>query len=270
MCYATSDTTGRKKLDDQSRRLVHLGTETWSKAYRLLDPSKRKIVVNRNVVFKEDQSWNWKAEEAREDDNSGTFEFELKTLDDNRETHETRAVGDNESIIPTSEIEEEEDDDADTDQPQVQPRRSTRVSNKPLYLEDYVLLADEECERLLMVINDEPWDFTEARKLQVWIDACLDKISSIEKNNTWILVDLPKGVKPIGLKWVFKIKCNADGSIIKYKARLVAKGYVQKHGIDYDEVFAPVARDNSSSYLVGRFIWLEDTSPRRENHILAW
>lgn len=65
---------------------------------------------------------------------------------------------------------------------------------------------------------------------------------SIEKNNTWDLVELPEGVKPIGLKWIFKIKRNADGTICKYKARLVVKGYVQKHGVDYDEVFAPVAR----------------------------
>ena len=56
------------------------------------------------------------------------------------------------------------------------------------------------------------------------------------------MVDLPTGVKPIELKWVFKLKRNPDGSVVKYKARLVAKGYVQRHGIDYDEVFAPIAR----------------------------
>lgn len=88
----------------------------------------------------------------------------------------------------------------------------------------------------------EPWSFEEAKKLQVWIDACEDEIFSIEKNNTWDLVELPKGVKPIGLKWIFKIKRNADGTISKYKTRLVVKGYVQRHGVDYDEVFAPVAR----------------------------
>lgn len=50
------------------------------------------------------------------------------------------------------------------------------------------------------------------------------------------------GAKAIGLKWVFKVKRNSDGSVNKYKARLVAKGYVQRHGIEYDKVFAPVTR----------------------------
>ena len=103
-------------------------------------------------------------------------------------------------------------------------------------------MAEAECERLLSIINDEPWDYTEAKKLKVWIDACEDEIFSTEKNDTWLLVDSPLGVKPIGLKWVFKVKRNADGSIIKYKARVDVKGYVQKQGIDFDEVFTPVAR----------------------------
>lgn len=52
------------------------------------------------------------------------------------------------------------------------------------------------------------------------------------------------------MKWVFKIKRNADGSINKYKARLVAKGYVQQHGIDYEEVIAPVARIETICLLI--------------------
>lgn len=49
-------------------------------------------------------------------------------------------------------------------------------------------------------------------------------------------------MKPIGLKWVFKTKRDEAGLIRKYKGRLIAKGYVQRQGIDFDEVFAPVAR----------------------------
>lgn len=100
------------------------------------------------------------------------------------------------------------------------------------------------------MINEEPWDYNEAKELKEWRDACGEKITSITKNNTWNLVDLPIGTKPIGLKWVFEIKRNSDGSINKYKARLVAKGYVQRHGIDFDEVFAPVARIETVRFII--------------------
>ena len=88
----------------------------------------------------------------------------------------------------------------------------------------------------------DPVSFDEAAKEDVWIKAMDEEIDSIERNNTWDLVDLPEGKNNIGVKWVYKIKLNADGEVEKYKARLVAQGFSQQPSIDYNEAFAPVAR----------------------------
>ena len=69
-----------------------------------------------------------------------------------------------------------------------------------------------------------------------------EEMSMIKKNKTWELADLPKSKKIIGVKWVFRTKLNAYGSIKKYKTRLVVKGHVQIFGVDYSETFAPAAR----------------------------
>ena len=64
VCYARTETAGRKKLDDRLRIVVHLGTEPGSKAYRLFDPSNMKIVVNRDLYFEEERRWSWNDEPA--------------------------------------------------------------------------------------------------------------------------------------------------------------------------------------------------------------
>ena len=76
------------------------------------------------------------------------------------------------------------------------------------------------------------------------------EMQSIEENKARSLVDLPPGHKPIGLKWVFKVKRDEHGAVVKHKTRLVAKGYVQRPGIDFTEVFAPVARLESVRVLL--------------------
>ena len=97
-------------------------------------------------------------------------------------------------------------------------------------------------DELLLSGIDEPVTFEQAVQEDAWKIAMDNEIDSIVKNQTWQLTDLPKGHKAIALKWVFKLKRDTNGDIIKHKARLVAKGYVQRHGIDYEEVFAPVTR----------------------------
>ena len=65
-----------------------------------------------------------------------------------------------------------------------------------------------------------------------------EEMHTLMENEMWDLVDVPKGVKSISCRWVYKVKYNTDGSVNRYKARLVAKGYTQQHDISYDETFA--------------------------------
>ena len=73
----------------------------------------------------------------------------------------------------------------------------------------------------------------------------LEEMKAIEENETQELVDPPLGCHPISLKWVYKVKRDKYGAFVKHKARLVARGFVQHEGIDFEEVFAPVARMKS-------------------------
>ncbi|GJZ76942.1 putative ribonuclease H-like domain-containing protein [Tanacetum coccineum] len=69
-----------------------------------------------------------------------------------------------------------------------------------------------------------------------------DELLEFSLQKVWRLVDLPKGKHAIGTKWVYRNKKDERGIVVRNKARLVAQGYTQEEGIDYDKVFAPVAR----------------------------
>ena len=91
--------------------------------------------------------------------------------------------------------------------------------------------------------KDDPLTISDDMKdvdSKVWQQAMDLEMDSMYSNQVWELVDFPKGVKPIGCKWIYKRKRGADGRVETYKVRLVAKGYTQKESINYEETFSPV------------------------------
>ena len=85
---------------------------------------------------------------------------------------------------------------------------------------------------------------------KLWKEAMVDEMASLHKNEACDLVELPAGRKPIGRKWVFKKKTNEKGKVEKYKAQLLEKCYSQESGIDFDDIFSPIAKSTSIRLLL--------------------
>ena len=122
----------------------------------------------------------------------------------------------------------------------VAPRRSGRVVRQP----DRFMFLGESSDLIPGEHEPDPWTYDEAlqdKDAVSWQRAMNSEIESMDSNQVWELVEPPNGVKAIGCKWIYKRKRGSDGKVETFKARLVAKGYTQKEGIDYEEIFSPVA-----------------------------
>ncbi|KAL0457785.1 UNVERIFIED_CONTAM: Retrovirus-related Pol polyprotein from transposon RE2 [Sesamum latifolium] len=90
-----------------------------------------------------------------------------------------------------------------------------------------------------------------------WLEAMKSEMNSMGSNQVWTLVDPPKGVRPVGCKWVYKRKLGADREVTAFKARLVAKGYTQRPGIDFEETYSLVAMAKSIRILLAIAAWYD-------------
>nr|GEW06742.1 retrovirus-related Pol polyprotein from transposon TNT 1-94 [Tanacetum cinerariifolium] len=88
----------------------------------------------------------------------------------------------------------------------------------------------------------EPKSYKEALAESCWIKAIQEELNEFERLEVWELVPCPDRVMIITLKWIYKVKLDELGGVLKNKARLVARGYRQEEGIDFEEKFSPVAR----------------------------
>src|SRR6266540_7118061 len=95
---------------------------------------------------------------------------------------------------------------------------------------------------------DDPTSYKEAmnnKHSPMWFDAMEEEMKSMSINDVWDLVEIPKGTKTVGCKWVYKTKHDSKGNIERFKVRLVAKGFTQREGIDYNETFSPISTKDS-------------------------
>ncbi|GAA0166746.1 hypothetical protein LIER_21832 [Lithospermum erythrorhizon] len=126
----------------------------------------------------------------------------------------------------------------------INTRHSNRTRQASSWLNDFVV--NTACDSAIHVYSaahifflanlskfQVPYSFKQAQLSSDWVKAMEVELAALEQNDTWDIVDLPQGYKPIGCKWVYKLKCWPDRRIDKYKARLVGKGYNQIEGIDY-------------------------------------
>lgn len=239
VAYAKIPEARRTKLDDKGVKCIFTGYGDKIMGYKLYNPITKETFMSRDVIFEEDKAWSW---ENANDINNGrlVLEEEEKVAPKQNEERgpETPARSSPSSVrdsSPTSASSSEE-----------RPRRFRSL--KEVY--DATEKMDERYELICLFTDCEPLSFQEAATDNEWRKAMDDEISSIQKNNTWELTNLLEGKKAVGVKWVYKIKRNAQGEVQRYKARLVAKGYTQKAGIDYEEVFAPVARMETIRLLI--------------------
>ncbi|BBG99019.1 BURP domain-containing protein, partial [Prunus dulcis] len=196
------------------------------KGYRLYNITTEKVIISRDVVFNEEASWDWNAQQ------------ECSVSVPLTEIVSEKEEGSNDTVVKQAEHSvENEVLLEDNEERSVVDTGTQDIDHTPLKYKSLTEIY-ERCNICII----EPETFEEAIKDAAWQKAMEAELEMIEKNETWELVKRPSDKPIVGVKWIFKVKLNLDGSVQKNKARLVAKGYTQKPGIDFNETFAPVAR----------------------------
>ncbi|BFG26329.1 hypothetical protein CerSpe_126030 [Prunus speciosa] len=261
--YALIPSDKRSKLKPKSLECIFIEFESGVKGFKLWDPVNHKKILSRDVVFDEKTMPmnKIKNSEAKEDvvERETTIEVPLKKVF--RETSQEQPTEDVQEEVE-SDIEEEDagqqqqqTQEEEEAQEQVEPSSIARSRPKRTIKPPQRFGWDKDAVHYaLNASEEEPTTFQEAvenKERESWMEAMMQEMESLHQNSVWELVPKPKGRKVIGCKWVFRKKedMHGKGATI-FKARLVAKGYLQKEGVDYDEIFSPVVKHTSIRLLL--------------------
>jgi hypothetical protein len=277
LVYASTLTIHRTKLSPMGRKCIFLGYKQGVKGSILFYLDSKDIFISRNIIHHDNilpyQAENprikWHYHTTSPTSDPINIDTPSASIHDPIPPCNDTSISDNaaQSVldpIPDSTTPIHHNSDTVNSSP-----RPDRVKHRPSYLSDYVcsssnstsdhsssgtiypissyhslaqLSASHSVYTMSLTQHTEPNTYAEACKSDNWVQAMKSELDALAKTGTWKIVDLPPHVKPIGSKWVYKIKHKADGSIERYKARLVAKGYNQVEGLDFFDTFSPVAK----------------------------
>ena len=169
-------------------------------------------MTSRDVVFDEENTWEWERQQPSQviyDNDTEHEQISAPYMPENSTNSTPIATV---TSPTTTSINEEE------------AQSHSRVRRRPVWMKDYEVTGIQNpITHFALFVDCDPTTFDSAVKEEKWRKAMNDEIDAIERNDTWELCDLPRGQKTIGVKWVFKTKLNENGEVDKYKARLVAK-----------------------------------------------
>ena len=235
----------RHKLDNKALKTIFVGYPEGTKGYKLFDVQSKRFLRSRNVLFQEDKFHNFEGSNQSKS-NIVFHDFYKADLDDDKAIYDNNEADDNRDIIEHNEqpngipqpVGATYEERFMEEVRNLGPKRQHKVPER--FNQDNCFLSESFEEDI-----DEPMTVSEALKGKhavQWQDAINSEYNSLMRNDTWELVPPSKDKKVIGSKWVLKVKRNENGHVDKFKARLVAQGYSQTYGIDYEDVFSPVAK----------------------------
>lgn len=221
----------QSKFDSKGNKCIMLGYSSIGN-YRLYSLETQEIIVTKDARFHEN-----------------TFVTEhatLPTIEEEDESHDNEIIISLSKPSPVLETTNEENLSSNL-------RRSQRTKQPNSRLADFITEEDEQANIMQEKISDDPKTLKEAYSrsdADLWQAAVKEELDSLIKNETWELVDLPKGKSLVQSLWVLTVKRNAQREVIKYKARCVANGHSQRKGEDFSETFSPVAKMTSIRILL--------------------